>query len=664
MQHFQMQLSGINLILNKLILNNFKVYYGIQEVDLSIKDFSSPLIIIGGHNGTGKTTIIEAIKLCLFGDKAKQLLNGYKSYNNLLTELHNYTSRNEESNSFGVEVQFVINDTGANDILSISRTWVLGESGKYKESLFLKRNGKELQFILKEFWQEYINEISPIGLSEILYFDSEEFRRIPDYLSNGYIDSLWKYLGVDLYLELDIDKYKLYRGGLKDEKLKKEVEDFLKKKELSEKKIKELELEKHTLLGKIDSDIKNISTNEDKLKKRAGKSASIKNQLIKEKEKILNDLQNVRKEYEALCSSILPFYICSNLSIEVIDQLKLEREIKGYNSAQKDFSSIKKDLTEELKSDLDNATIKKVLAALKRITPDTRPKGKIIHDLSSSQSNEVISYLNKAVAQSKKSLMDNRKKNKRLMKDRDRIIRDISEIEHKGPNIELFNSISDLNKSIGKHEERISQIEKQTEKEASYLEYLETKLNAGTDKLRELSRQDIKIDLAERVQAVIQTHKIWLAKKKFDEVRSHFNEIINKLSTKGDIVKDIHISDYGDKLIFIGRYGKKLSTKDLSSGESELVALGLLWALHKASEKQHPIITDSPFNRLDENHRKRVVEYFIKPLGSQLIFLSTDKEIETLQQYNIEEILSKSLSIKHDPSRKSSSFVQGYFKND
>lgn len=54
--------------INKISLFNFKSYAGLHEIDLSVNNEKNVVLLIGS-NGSGKTTILEAVKLCLYGRK-------------------------------------------------------------------------------------------------------------------------------------------------------------------------------------------------------------------------------------------------------------------------------------------------------------------------------------------------------------------------------------------------------------------------------------------------------------------------------------------------------------------------------------------------------------------------------------------------------------------
>ena len=51
------------MVIKKLILNNFGVYAGRNVFDFV---HQKPIVLIGGMNGRGKTTFLEAILLALY----------------------------------------------------------------------------------------------------------------------------------------------------------------------------------------------------------------------------------------------------------------------------------------------------------------------------------------------------------------------------------------------------------------------------------------------------------------------------------------------------------------------------------------------------------------------------------------------------------------------
>src|SRR5579862_2955464 len=59
------------MILDELTLHNFGVYGGRQSVALTPTGLGRPIILFGGLNGGGKTTLLDALQLCLYGPAAR-----------------------------------------------------------------------------------------------------------------------------------------------------------------------------------------------------------------------------------------------------------------------------------------------------------------------------------------------------------------------------------------------------------------------------------------------------------------------------------------------------------------------------------------------------------------------------------------------------------------
>lgn len=58
------------MIFTELVLQNFGPYLGRQVINLNPQinaDESRPIILLGGMNGGGKTTLMDAIRLALYG---------------------------------------------------------------------------------------------------------------------------------------------------------------------------------------------------------------------------------------------------------------------------------------------------------------------------------------------------------------------------------------------------------------------------------------------------------------------------------------------------------------------------------------------------------------------------------------------------------------------
>ena len=51
--------------INKIVLYNFNSYEGLNKFDFTSDDSNKNIILIGGKNGAGKTSLFTAIKIAL-----------------------------------------------------------------------------------------------------------------------------------------------------------------------------------------------------------------------------------------------------------------------------------------------------------------------------------------------------------------------------------------------------------------------------------------------------------------------------------------------------------------------------------------------------------------------------------------------------------------------
>ncbi|MCH8879727.1 MAG: AAA family ATPase [Planctomycetes bacterium] len=76
------------MILDELVLHNFGVYVGRQTLQLTPEP-GKPIILLGGMNGGGKTTLLDGLQLVLFGSRASISSRRGASYDSLLKALIN-----------------------------------------------------------------------------------------------------------------------------------------------------------------------------------------------------------------------------------------------------------------------------------------------------------------------------------------------------------------------------------------------------------------------------------------------------------------------------------------------------------------------------------------------------------------------------------------------
>lgn len=112
------------MIFLELVLQNFGPYCGRQVINFDPKideENSCPIILLGGMNGGGKTTLMDAIRLALYGQRAQCSSRNNLSYSDFLTQCVNSHTDPREKTRIELVFEHIENDKPVR--YRIVRTW-------------------------------------------------------------------------------------------------------------------------------------------------------------------------------------------------------------------------------------------------------------------------------------------------------------------------------------------------------------------------------------------------------------------------------------------------------------------------------------------------------------------------------------------------------------
>ncbi|MEI2768378.1 MAG: AAA family ATPase [Nitrosomonas sp.] len=117
------------MILEKLTVFNFRVFEGAHTFDLvpRIKyNKKDPIILFGGLNGAGKTTILNSIRLVLYGRQSLGVAVNKKDYIDYLEKcIHRSKDKVLQANSSSIELVFSYASLGIKKNYTVKRQWML-----------------------------------------------------------------------------------------------------------------------------------------------------------------------------------------------------------------------------------------------------------------------------------------------------------------------------------------------------------------------------------------------------------------------------------------------------------------------------------------------------------------------------------------------------------
>ena len=202
------------MIFTQLVLENFGAYANRNVIDLSPtakvdpdrdtdvdeNNSSTPIVLLGGMNGGGKTTLMDAIRLALYGQRAKCSTRGNMGYGNFLTQSIN--SQGQGLTKIELSFEHIVDRQWK--IFRIIRAWDKSHGGK--DSLSIKVDDSYDDALAKT-WDEYVESILPLGISNLFLFDGEQVKELAelDAPPTEVVEAIANLLGLELAEKLAVD---------------------------------------------------------------------------------------------------------------------------------------------------------------------------------------------------------------------------------------------------------------------------------------------------------------------------------------------------------------------------------------------------------------------------------------------------------------------------
>ncbi|NPV11873.1 MAG: DNA sulfur modification protein DndD [Ignavibacteria bacterium] len=676
------------MFINKISITNFKCFEGTIVINDLAKDLSDKknIILIGGLNGAGKTTIFEAILLCLYGQKNKNLWpsKGAKreDYQNYISSvLNREAKKNSLRPRMSIEIELKdIEISGVKQSIAVNRTWIFNNNSQFDENLeisLLINNVKEpFEFYTKENWDDFIEELIPYDISQFFFFDGEKIQDFVKDEDREFAESLEKVLGISLFRklqeDLDITRRKIAKEYEENSELKEkilEIESEIEKLEriitLNQEKIDEIDQQ----INQIDLDIERIDS---ETKRISNINYSSIEEYEKTKEEYLQKKASLEEKIFRDLKEKLPFVLNIDLCLEILEQLKKEDKFKDniiINEKNKNkieiiadkfikeierFNQIQEDLKIKYKNILINI--------LKNELLETQQENiLILHDLSKSESMVIEQQINEIynddfVENFQKNINDfyflenqlKKIKSNRINTNDDEIKKLLEEKgalkKEKDILIEQKNSLSTENLKLKKE-----------------VETKRRKLSEYENKVENTSKMKDQIEYCKRLKHTIEDYIIELRITKISQLQNYTLEMWNKLAIKKDQIKKIIINPNTDFTIELYDKNNNLIDKTkLSAGEKEILAISLIYSLTRIADRELPIVIDTPLGRLDTYHRENISRFYFPNASHQVILLSTNTEIVNKELEVIKECISKKFYIERISTR--SQIKEGYFE--
>lgn len=657
----------------KLTIENYKSFQFATEILFPIGEDGRSIFLIGGMNGAGKTSIMEAVTYCLYGGKADDIFR-------------NINRREKAKGNANVAFEIVIEMDDGSELI-VKRSWTAGAVSEPKprdlsERLVVVRDGKRVSVQNQEIWQDFIRAAIPPGITQFFFFDGEKIQEIAadDHSEVRLKSSLEAALGIQYINRLASDivyiKQEERKGfvEISDEDL-----DF-KQSELKREKSKQAR--KHQERDALRVELDGFKDQLEEARKRfeaAFHVAPESREAMREQEKrrvvAANRLAQVESEIRGLCEKALPFSIAGKLFEGIRRQIEAERESASGEAIKENAAALAKRIvrvveepepiyTERLSAERLAELERRIFRLLKEGDPDAdvtkvldlsdRDAARVLNRMESLESSDVFLL---------KPLLEEAQNLEALLKQLEGAVGQGGALT--GTERDLFEELQSVMEScstqIGRKteqlrlvEEDILALDKRISEIEVEIEKLYEKHNVSKDKA------DF-IDECDAIASVLNQFVVRLRKNKVHLLQEKTFEMYRLLSSRSGLIKDITIDDRTYEIRITDRNGHEIRKSSMAAGEKEVFAISLLWGLAQTSELKLPIIIDTPLSRLDSTHRDNIVNNYFPNAGEQVIILSTDTEIDTNYYRALKPRLSGAASLEFDQRQELTTFRNGYF---
>ena len=669
--------------IKKILLYNVGPYIGKNVFELSSSEEKN-IVLIGGKNGAGKTTFFNSIKTGLYGCRVWGFAAPGKEYFTFIENLLNSNLQYYTKATGYVEIDLEFNDGKQLDIYRLHREWVKTKKN-ISETFTVYKNGCLIGEDEKQNFVNYLLSIIPPDMFNLYFFDGES---IADFFlgSNGsknFRNAFLKLYGLDT-LSLMVENFERFfrkRDG-KDNanELYKKAKENVNKCETELNSLKSLMKDYENSLDleqiKLQSLINDYS-------KSGGISLADWKEIMTNISKEEANRESINRTLKELANDYLPFVIIRRQLKILLSHIADEQEYKKHKAVvdlmqDSDMRNAIDDFF--AKNNIHNVTGAEFLNYIGGISL-LNSEHECLFDLSDAQANRLTAQIYAQLKFDPQTITQNVRLLSKSLSTTKKLREKLT-----SSNIDGYENYSAqkeaIEKSINDYKIKIEKLNAQIEDKEKQFEQYQVEFKVAREAYEKLLKNKSISELSSRAIAAYTLLEEELVEKQGKLLQiafmKYFTAIINKNNFLDGIVIDKNINAIPYKLVEVsyseidnylnanaktrflelfdssylaeinklrmGIEGSILLPSPIvapfSQGEKQVYIMSLYLALLKTSNNDIPFFIDTPFARIDSNHRARIVEEFFTKLSNQMFILSTDEEIVGEYKKQIESKIS------------------------
>ena len=709
----------------RIELKNFGSYADNCIFNLQSNETGKRVVVIGGKNGAGKTTLFTAMQVCLYGHSAFGYKTFGKFYQKLIYNLINNEAKLNENESAFCKLVFSHIDGNEEILYSVCRAWTWKKS-TIKEQLIVEKNGVTLANDELANFQKYLLHLIPPDMLRLYFFDGEKiadyFLRSKEL---NIREALMVLSGNDTF-DIIHDNIKRLLGNTagSSEIAAREYIQAKNRTDTLSRKLAELSTQIQSLEIDLESLRNEIKDEKESYTRSGGVSLDEWKEMhaqLKGEEDRRDRLNWEKKEF---ATNILPFLIMKKLVRHVWQQVEEENKYNAYNVMKAQIrDGAFTDMLCTMTKDLGLSEHKKTATDIYRyisayFLDESWESFSPLLELSADEQHQVLALVKRMEEANEKTLIRLQKRiANSLQRSKDLRTKiqtcDIENYaEYSKTIVRLTEQMNAINGKLIQRQEQFARIQEEYER-------AKTEAKKARERFEAQLKQKSMATLTSRLLLLLEDLQRVVYTKLIDEVETDLRSKLEQLMRKHDFFSDIIIdSDFtvhiirdttinaADLISILNAGGVEylrsalgntataalaceldceMDTKEmltlladgnkasytlpvevnkdqLSSGEKQVFVMALYWALMRQSKNDLPFIIDTPFARIDTEHRDNITNYFFNDLPGQLFILSTNEEISGRHLARLNDQITRVYTLEYGDDKRTRIFENEYFE--
>ena len=657
------------MIIRRVAFTNFGVYGGRNEFELiprTDEQFSRPIVLFSGKNGSGKTTFVEGIRLCLHGSLAigdRVSRSDYEDH--LLRKIHrSFQEGVTPPDSASIEMEFDFVRGGERHTYRVERSWHRTKKS-VSENLSVTEDGKPPEGLEEDQKDGFLRELVPSSAADLFFFDGEKIDKLTDEDEGSEIlgRTVKSLLGLHLVerLDTDLEVFISRRADEDDSEVSEELEEARQEVERLKERKEELEIAQKESQEALEEKVSAIETQRQRLKSEGADYAERRDELERRKEVLEQKIETQEKHTRSLADGIMPFAVAPQMCEKVRERLETERQHQEWKTSEQLIDEQIEQFADEVESDSfweevgidpEEDTQEKLLDALTDRLKASNPaepvdEDEVVIHASERERGKLNSWIDEALNGTPDKFRDATQTLTDLRNELEEVEEDLSRVPQ---DLIITPIVRTLNTLVEERDELQNEAEEIADELGTVefkLERAENHLENVKERLEEEQKENERVQQALRTQKALRDYAERLKRKKLDILEETLAGRFNELCRKETILDAVDI-DAETFEVVLHRGNETFGREALSAGETQLFAIATIWALREVSGVPMPVIIDTPLGRLDDDHRSTMIQTYLPRASHQVMLLATDAEVDEDVLGDLEPALSHTYRLRFD----------------